>query len=79
MPDLKCGNCEETIQANWEICPSCHANLKKGKYSSVDDPLDGIKKDVQKIKDHLQAEHDRKEKEKEKEGKHAERKGLFED
>lgn len=61
MSELKCRNCEEDIKTAWERCPSCGADLKKGKYSATDDPLAKVKADVEKIKKHLEDEHAKKE------------------
>ena len=54
MAELKCKNCEETIKEGWKNCPSCGADLTKGKYSSSNDPLEELKGDVGKIKKYLE-------------------------
>lgn len=51
---MKCKNCEEDIKADWKVCPSCGADLTKGKYSSSSDPLGKLQADVDKMKKYLE-------------------------
>lgn len=56
---MECLNCGATVQAEWDHCPKCGANLKTKKYSRSDDPTDEVKKlrkDVDAIKQFLEEE-----------------------
>lgn len=39
----KCPNCEALVKASWSHCPDCGSDVKEGRYSSEDDPLEKLK------------------------------------
>lgn len=76
---MKCKNCEEEIKEGWKVCPSCGADLSKGKYSSSNDPLGKLGERLSKVEQYLEEKAaDEEDGDKgDKDGKKKKRKPLF--
>jgi transcription initiation factor IIE alpha subunit len=48
-----CPNCQANVNKDWSHCPKCGTNLEDGTYSQNDDPVEKLKKKVDKIDEFL--------------------------